>query len=85
MVSVFVSVCSFCLTFVHSAGYLLDQFIQTNSNNRTDEYGGSIENRIRFILEVISAVTNAVGVTRTSIRLGPWSRFQGESSQSAQG
>ncbi|EJD49440.1 FMN-linked oxidoreductase [Auricularia subglabra TFB-10046 SS5] len=63
---------------VHSAnGYLLDQFIQTPSNNRTDEYGGSIENRIRFPLRVVRAVRDAVGPDRTGIRLSPYERFQG--------
>ncbi|KAI0058462.1 hypothetical protein BV25DRAFT_1891339 [Artomyces pyxidatus] len=63
---------------VHSAhGYLLDQFLQTNTNNRTDVYGGSIENRIRFPLEVVDAVAAAVGESKTAIRLSPWSRFQG--------
>ena len=63
---------------IHSAnGYLLDQFIQSKSNQRTDEYGGSIENRIRFPLEVVKAVTDAVGPGRTAIRFSPWSPFQG--------
>ncbi|VDB93775.1 unnamed protein product [Peniophora sp. CBMAI 1063] len=62
---------------IHSAnGYLLDQFIQTNSNNRTDEYGGSIENRLRFVSEVVQAITTAIGHERTGIRLSPWSPFQ---------
>ncbi|KAI0066943.1 FMN-linked oxidoreductase [Artomyces pyxidatus] len=57
-------------------GYLLDQFLQTNTNNRTDEYGGSVENRIRFPLEVVDAVVAAVGAKKTAIRISPWSRFQ---------
>ncbi|KZV68715.1 FMN-linked oxidoreductase [Peniophora sp. CONT] len=62
---------------IHSAnGYLLDQFLQTNSNKRTDEYGGSIENRIRFTSEVVQAVQAAVGPERTGIRISPWSPFQ---------
>jgi len=62
---------------VHGAnGYLVDQFIQTNSNTRTDEYGGSIENRTRFAREVMKSVTDAIGESRTSIRLSPWSHFQ---------
>jgi len=64
---------------VHAAnGYLLDQFLQSVSNNRTDEYGGSIQNRLRFPLEVIDAVVKAVGAERTAVRLSPWSDFQGE-------
>ncbi|KAI0042644.1 putative NADPH2 dehydrogenase chain OYE2 [Auriscalpium vulgare] len=63
---------------VHGAnGYLVDQFLQTNTNNRTDEYGGSLENRVRFGLEVVDAVVAAVGADRTGIRLSPWSVFQG--------
>ena len=58
-------------------GYLLDQFLQSVSNNRTDEYGGSIENRLRFPLEVIDSVVKAVGAERTAVRLSPWSDFQG--------
>ncbi|CAG8417253.1 unnamed protein product [Penicillium salamii] len=47
---------------IHGAGgYLIDQFTQNNCNKRDDEYGGSIENRSRFVLEVASAVSNAVG------------------------
>ena len=64
---------------VHCAnGYLLDQFLQSVSNNRTDEYGGSIENRLRFPLEVVDAVVEAVGAERTAIRVSPWSKFQGK-------
>ncbi|EPQ51195.1 FMN-linked oxidoreductase [Gloeophyllum trabeum ATCC 11539] len=63
---------------VHNAnGYLLDQFIQDVSNNRTDEYGRSIENRCRFSLEVIEAVVKAVGEKRTGARFGPWELYQG--------
>ncbi|ROV88295.1 hypothetical protein VMCG_10489 [Cytospora schulzeri] len=63
---------------IHGAnGYLVDQFIQDTSNNRTDKWGGSIENRARFALEVTKAVTEAVGSDRTGIRLSPFSDFQG--------
>ncbi|KAK4226564.1 hypothetical protein QBC38DRAFT_480094 [Podospora fimiseda] len=63
---------------IHGAnGYLVDQFLQSNSNQRTDSYGGSVENRSRFALEVIAAVTEAVGPERTAIRLSPWTTFQG--------
>ncbi|KAI0050089.1 NADH:flavin oxidoreductase/NADH oxidase [Auriscalpium vulgare] len=62
---------------IHCAnGYLLDQFVQANSNQRTDEYGGSIENRLRFVLEVAAAVAAAVGEEKTGLRVSPWSRFQ---------
>ncbi|KAK6073829.1 NADPH2 dehydrogenase [Seiridium cupressi] len=63
---------------IHGAnGYLVDQFIQDNSNQRTDSYGGSIENRSRFAIEVATAVVDAVGAERTAIRLSPYSSFQG--------
>ncbi len=64
---------------IHGAnGYLLDQFLSSTSNERTDEYGGSIQNRIRFPLEVVDAVVKAVGAERTGIRISPWSNFQGK-------
>ncbi|BGP16888.1 hypothetical protein JCM10213_007333 [Rhodosporidiobolus nylandii] len=63
---------------IHGAnGYLLDQFLQTTSNKRTDEYGGSVENRARFMLEVVDAVCEAVGEERVGLRLSPYSPFQG--------
>jgi NADPH2 dehydrogenase len=64
---------------IHAAnGYLPDQFLQTNTNKRTDLYGGSVENRARFVLEITEAVVNAVGANKVGIRLSPWSTFQGE-------
>ena len=63
---------------LHAAhGYLIDQFLQDVSNTRTDEYGGSIENRARFALEVVDAVAGAVGQCKTAIRLSPWNKYQG--------
>lgn len=63
---------------IHGAnGYLIDQFIQNKVNSRTDEYGGSIENRSRFAVEVTRAVVDAVGADKTAIRLSPFSDFQG--------
>ena len=57
---------------VHAAnGYLIDQFLQDRTNKRTDRYGGSIENRSRFLLEAVDAVTAAVGVDRTGVRISP--------------
>jgi len=57
---------------IHAAnGYLLDQFLKSGSNQRADDYGGSIENRARLLLEVVRAVTGAVGGGRTGIRLSP--------------
>ncbi|KAF2747384.1 FMN-linked oxidoreductase [Sporormia fimetaria CBS 119925] len=63
---------------IHGAnGYLIDQFLQDVVNQRTDEYGGSVENRSRFAVEVTEAVVKAVGAERTGIRLSPFSVFQG--------
>lgn len=62
---------------IHGAnGYLLDQFLHDNVNKRTDAYGGSIENRSRFPLEVIAAVSRAIGSDRVGIRLSPFNYFQ---------
>jgi N-ethylmaleimide reductase len=60
---------------IHGAnGYLLEQFLQSRSNHRTDAYGGSIENRARLMLEVTRAVVAAIGAERTGIRLSPYGR-----------
>lgn len=57
---------------VHGAnGYLIDQFLRDQTNKRTDIYGGSIENRSRFLLEAVDAVTAAVGAERTGVRISP--------------
>ncbi len=61
---------------LHSAnGYLLEQFIRPNTNQRADGYGGSIENRARFVLEVAEAVIGAIGKDRVGIRLSPFGVF----------
>ncbi|EOW1911190.1 TPA: alkene reductase [Yersinia enterocolitica] len=58
---------------IHAAnGYLLEQFLQSRSNHRTDNYGGSIDNRCRFVLEVAAAVSRVFGPDRTGIRLSPF-------------
>lgn len=63
---------------IHGAnGYLIDQFLRTTSNVRTDEYGGSRENRLRFLKEVIDAVADEVGAHRTAIRLAPFLTARG--------
>ena len=63
---------------IHGAnGYLIDQFTQDVSNAREDAWGGSIEKRSRFAVEVSKAVVAAVGAERTGIRLSPFSTFQG--------
>ncbi len=57
---------------VHGAnGYLLDQFLRDSINDRTDAYGGSIENRARLLLEVMQAIADAIGADRTGLRLSP--------------
>lgn len=58
-------------------GYLLDQFINSNSNKRTDEYGGTSENRARFLLRVVDAVSREIGTRRVAVRLTPMGRFMG--------
>ena len=61
---------------VHSAnGYLLDQFLEDNVNHRTDEYGGSIENRARLLMEVVDAVVDVWGKGRVGVRLSPYGIF----------
>jgi len=58
---------------LHSAnGYLLEQFLSPISNLRSDNYGGNIENRCRFVLEVVAAVAEAIGKEKTAIRLSPF-------------
>lgn len=54
------------------------QFLEVPCNQRTDKYGGSVENRARFGLEVVKAVTDAVGQKKTGIRISPYTAFQGE-------
>jgi len=62
---------------IHSAnGYLLDAFVHDNINDRTDAYGGSLENRLRFPLEVVDAVIEAIGRERTAIRVAPFHVLQ---------
>ncbi|ADU72780.1 alkene reductase [Pantoea sp. At-9b] len=53
-------------------GYLVDQFLRRTSNQRTDQYGGVLSNRIRFAQEVLTAISDAIGVQRTGIRLAPF-------------
>ncbi|KIN60830.1 NADH-dependent flavin oxidoreductase, Oye family protein [Sulfitobacter noctilucae] len=70
---------------VHAAnGYLIDQFLKTGSNTRTDAYGGSVENRARLLMEVMEAVTAAIGGARTGIRLSPFSPANGISDANPQ-
>ncbi|PTP10239.1 alkene reductase [Vibrio splendidus] len=57
-------------------GYLIDQFLRTNSNKRTDNYGGSRENRLRFLIEVVDAVIDAIGADKVGVRLAPFITFK---------
>ena len=57
---------------IHGAnGYLIDQFLRDGANKRTDAYGGSIENRVRFLKEVLEAIIGEIGADRTGVRLSP--------------
>ena len=61
---------------LHGAnGYLLEQFFRPNSNQRSDRYGGPVENRARFVLEVVEAVVKAIGKDKVGIRLSPFGVF----------
>ena len=63
---------------IHAAnGYLIDQFLRDKTNLRTDAYGGSIENRMRLLKEVTTAVVETVGADRTAVRLSPNGETQG--------
>ena len=64
---------------LHGAfGYLPDQFLQSGTNQRTDQYGGSVENRARFMLEIIDGLVDVWGATRVGVKLSPSSRFYGQ-------
>ena len=63
---------------IHGAnGYLIDQFLRDGTNHRDDDYGGSIDHRLRFMSEVVQAVVAEVGIDRTGIRLSPVGESQG--------
>ncbi|EEY17004.1 12-oxophytodienoate reductase [Verticillium alfalfae VaMs.102] len=63
---------------VHGAhGYLIDQFLSDVVNKRTDKWGGSVENRARLVVEVVKAVSEAIGTQRVGLRLSPYASFQG--------
>ncbi|TNE29973.1 MAG: alkene reductase [Bacteroidetes bacterium] len=62
---------------IHGAnGYLIDQFLRSNSNRRTDKYGGSMENRIRLLTEITQAVVDEVGSRNVGVRLSPFISFK---------
>ncbi|UFS63577.1 alkene reductase [Sulfurimonas sp. HSL-3221] len=61
---------------IHGAnGYLIDQFLRDGTNRRKDAYGGSVENRSRFLLEIVEGVSAAIGADRTGVRLSPSGTF----------
>lgn len=71
-----VTTCGFDGVEVHGGnGYLPDQFLSSNINRRTDEYGGTPEKRCRFVLELMGALAGAVGQERVAIRLSPFGLF----------
>ncbi|MDO6585004.1 alkene reductase [Salipiger sp. 1_MG-2023] len=70
---------------VHAAnGYLIDQFLKTGANTRTDDWGGPIENRAKFLFDVLDAVTDEIGGARTGLRLSPFSPANGISDEDPQ-
>ncbi|CAK9167896.1 unnamed protein product [Ilex paraguariensis] len=73
---------------IHGAhGYLIDQFMKDQVNDRTDEYGGSLENRCRFALEIVEAISNEIGADKVGIRLSPFANYSesGDSNPKALG
>lgn len=63
---------------LHAAnGYLINQFIDSESNSRTDSYGGTLENRLRFLDEVVAAITAAIGADKVGVRLAPLTTLNG--------
>jgi N-ethylmaleimide reductase len=70
---------------LHGAnGYLPDQFLQDGSNHRTDSYGGKIENRARFMLEVVESLAAVFGADRVAVRIGPSGQWNGMSDSNPQ-
>ncbi|KAF1074859.1 alkene reductase [Halodesulfovibrio sp. MK-HDV] len=62
---------------IHAAnGYLIDQFLRSNANKRTDNYGGSIENRVRLLEEITEAVSHEIGKDKVGVRLSPFIKFK---------
>ncbi|KAI4324214.1 hypothetical protein L6164_023768 [Bauhinia variegata] len=73
---------------IHGAhGYLIDEFLKDQVNDRTDKYGGSLENRCRFALEIVEAVVNEIGAERVGIRFSPFANYHdsGDSNPEALG
>ncbi|GMP78992.1 hypothetical protein CsSME_00034714 [Camellia sinensis var. sinensis] len=73
---------------IHGAhGYLVDQFLKDQINDRTDKYGGSLENRCRFALDIVEAIVNEIGADKVGIRLSPFANYMesGDSNPKALG
>ncbi|BCS31970.1 alkene reductase [Luteitalea sp. TBR-22] len=71
---------------IHAAnGYLVDQFLRDGSNRRTDAYGGSLENRARFLLEIVDATSAAIGAERVGVRISPANPFNSMSDSDPEG
>jgi N-ethylmaleimide reductase len=71
---------------LHAAnGYLVDQFIQDGTNHRTDEYGGSVENRVRFLRESLEALISVFGAQRVGVRISPSGEWGGISDSDPEG
>lgn len=63
---------------IHAAnGFLIDQFLKDQTNDRTDKYGGSLENRCRFALEIVEAVIDEIGADKVGVKLSPFSEYFG--------
>jgi N-ethylmaleimide reductase len=70
---------------IHAAsGYLIQQFLDSSINQRSDSYGGSVENRARFLFDVVDAVTGAIGIERTGMKLSPRIKFNDVSEPDAE-
>lgn len=71
---------------LHGANaYLIEEFLYTGSNKREDRYGGSLENRVRFLLEIVAAVTGRIGADRVGLRLSPQNSFAGMHTEDREG
>ncbi|MCT7952656.1 alkene reductase [Ancylothrix sp. C2] len=70
---------------IHAAnGYLIDQFLEDSTNHRTDRYGGDLENRARFLMEIVEAVTSVWGANKVGVRLSPAGTFNSMSDSNPQ-
>jgi len=61
---------------LHGAhGYLIEQFLKNSVNDRTDKYGGSLENRLQFLVEIVEAVVAEIGADRLGVRISPFTDY----------